>query len=121
MAESQGLIQQLLEAEKKAEDIIAAAKKARLQKSRQAKEKAEEELKTIREEHEAKFQRETGSKAKTDHTANLKEATKAGIDEVNKDYTTNKDKTVKYIAGKVLDVAMEISETQMNALKMGAV
>eukprot|EP00421_Protoceratium_reticulatum_P020109 CAMPEP_0168382328 /NCGR_PEP_ID=MMETSP0228-20121227/13339_1 /TAXON_ID=133427 /ORGANISM="Protoceratium reticulatum, Strain CCCM 535 (=CCMP 1889)" /LENGTH=64 /DNA_ID=CAMNT_0008395461 /DNA_START=64 /DNA_END=255 /DNA_ORIENTATION=+ len=56
---SQELIQQLLQAEKQGEDLIQTAKKNRLAKLRQAKEKAEEDLKAFREEQELKFQKET--------------------------------------------------------------
>merc|ERR1712232_105961 len=101
---SQELIQQLLEAEKKAEELIATAKKNRLTKLRQAKDKAEEDLKAFREEQEDKFQRETGSKAAADPTAELKDSTKAEIDAVQRDYEQNKAKTVQYVVGKVLDV-----------------
>eukprot|EP00928_Gymnodinium_smaydae_P074493 TRINITY_DN57537_c0_g1_i1.p2 TRINITY_DN57537_c0_g1~~TRINITY_DN57537_c0_g1_i1.p2 ORF type:complete len:123 (+),score=57.57 TRINITY_DN57537_c0_g1_i1:73-441(+) len=118
-ADSTAFIQQLLDAEKKAEAIIADAKKHRLQKSRQAKEKAEEELQSLKKEQEAKFQKETGVKASTDHSAQLKDATRAGIEEVHQDYKTNKDAAIKYICGKVLDVSIDISDTQMMALKMG--
>mmetsp|Transcript_99031 Transcript_99031/g.280492 ORF Transcript_99031/g.280492 Transcript_99031/m.280492 type:complete len:127 (+) Transcript_99031:82-462(+) len=116
---SQELIQQLLQAEKQGEDLIQTAKKNRLAKLRQAKEKAEEDLKAFREEQEAKFQKETGSKAAADPAAELKGATKAEIAAVNEDYESNKAKTIQYIVGKVLDVPTELTSTQKQALKTG--
>merc|ERR1712217_826438 len=101
MGNPQELIQQLLQAEKQGEELIAKAKTNRLTKLRQAKEKAEEDLKTFREEQEAKFQRETGMKAAADPAAELKDATKTEIDMVNQDYQANKAKTVQYIVSKV--------------------
>merc|ERR1712056_33185 len=116
---SQELIQQLLQAEKQGEELIAKAKTNRLAKLRQAKEKAEEDLKAFREEQEAKFQKETGSKAAADPAAELKDSTKVEIDNVMKDYETNKAKTIQYIVSKVLDVKIELNETQRQALKSG--
>merc|ERR1712066_1050501 len=118
---SQELIQQLLQAEKQGEELIATSKKNRLAKLRQAKEKAEEDLKAFREEQEAKFQKETGSKAAADPTAELQGSTKVEIDNVMKDYETNKAKTIQYIVGKVLDVPIGLNETQKQALKSGVV
>merc|ERR1711972_454743 len=116
---SQELIQQLLQAEKEAEALIATAKKNRLAKLKQAKEKAEEDLKAFREEQEKKFQKEMGSKAAADPSAELKGATQAEIDTVNRDYAQNKDKTIQYVISKVLDVPTQLSATQKQALMMG--
>merc|ERR1712066_227308 len=104
----QELIQQLLQAEKEAEALIATAK-----------EKAEEDLKAFREEQEKKFQKEMGSKAAADPSAELKGATQAEIDMVNRDYQQNKDQTIKYVISKVLDVPTQLSDTQKQALVMG--
>merc|ERR1711879_312594 len=109
------------EAEKKADELIGAAKKARLTKLRQAKDKAEEELKAFREEQETKFQKEIGSRAKTDHMKDMAEATKIAVEAVQKDYDTNKAKTIAYITSKVMDVPIGLTETQSQALKMGVV
>merc|ERR1712032_1245961 len=108
---SQELIQQLLQAERQGEELIAKAKTNRLAKLRQAKEKAEEDLKA--------FQKETGSKAGADPAAELKDSTKAEIDMVMKDYEANKAKTIQYVVSKVLDVKIELNETQRQALKSG--
>mmetsp|Transcript_19554 Transcript_19554/g.29311 ORF Transcript_19554/g.29311 Transcript_19554/m.29311 type:complete len:126 (-) Transcript_19554:95-472(-) len=118
---SQELIQQLLQAEKQGDELISTAKKNRLSKLRQAKEKAEEDLKAFREEQEAKFQRETGSKAAADPTAELKDSTKAEIDLVTQDYNANKAQTIAYIVSKVLEVPLELSSTQKQALQMSLV
>merc|ERR1712039_834610 len=116
---SQELIQQLLQAEKQGEELIAKAKTNRLAKLRQAKEKAEEDLKAFREEQEAKFQKETGSKAAADPAAELKDSTKKEIDTVMRDYEANKAKTIQYVVSKVLDVKIELNATQKQALKSG--
>mmetsp|Transcript_29385 Transcript_29385/g.63901 ORF Transcript_29385/g.63901 Transcript_29385/m.63901 type:complete len:125 (+) Transcript_29385:84-458(+) len=120
-SKSQELIKQLLDAEKQAEEIIANAKKNRLTKLRQAKEKAEEDLKVFREEQEAKFQKEAGSRSNADATLELKTSTKTELELVEKDYVSNKGRTVDYVAKKVLDVPVTLTETQIRALKMGIV
>merc|ERR1712039_976906 len=78
---------------------------------------AEEDLKAFRDEQEAKFQKETGSKAAADPAAELKGSTKAEIDMVMKDYENNKAKTIQYVVSKVLDVKIELNATQKQALK----
>merc|ERR1711972_926708 len=116
---SQELIQQLMGAEKEAEALIATAKKNRLSKLKQAKEKAEEDLKAFREEQEKKFQKEMGSKAAADPSAELKGATQAEIAMVQRDSQQNKDRTIQYVISKVLDVPTQLSSTQKQALMMG--
>mmetsp|Transcript_58730 Transcript_58730/g.191557 ORF Transcript_58730/g.191557 Transcript_58730/m.191557 type:complete len:123 (-) Transcript_58730:271-639(-) len=118
---SQELIQQLLQAEKEAEALIATAKKNRLAKLKQAKDKAEDDLKAFREEQEQKFQKEMGTKAAADPSAELKGATEEEIRLVKQDYETNKKRTVEYVVSKVLDVTTELTDTQKQALKMGRV
>mmetsp|Transcript_93405 Transcript_93405/g.166159 ORF Transcript_93405/g.166159 Transcript_93405/m.166159 type:complete len:124 (+) Transcript_93405:60-431(+) len=120
-SKSQELIQQLLQAEKQAEDIIANAKKNRLTKLRQAKEKAEEELKEFRDKEEARFQKEMGAKAGADPAEALKASTKTEVDGVQRDYATNKARTVQYVVNKVLEVQIGLTETQKQALTTGAV
>merc|ERR1719159_2341514 len=96
--------------------MIQVAKQKRLEKLKQAKVKADEDLKLFRDEQETKFQKETGSKATADPTAELKSATQTGIAMVNKDYDMNKAVAVKYITAKVLDVPLSLTETQKQAL-----
>merc|ERR1712173_509794 len=97
-------IQQLLQAEKEAENLIANAKKNCSAKLKQAKEKAEEELKIFREEQEKKFQKEMGAKAASDQSKDLQGVTEQEIAKVKKDYQQNKERTVKYVFDKVFDV-----------------
>merc|ERR1712087_1009840 len=116
---SQELIQQLLQAEKQGEELIAKAKTNRLAKLRQAKEKAEEDLKAFKEEQEAKFQKETGSKAAADPAAELKDSTKKEIDMGMKDYEANRAKTIQYVVSKVLDVKIELTKHKGKHLRSG--
>merc|ERR1712151_792945 len=101
------------------EDMIQSAKQKRLDKLKQAKVKAEGDLKVFRDEQEAKFEKETGSKARADPTAELKSATQTGVAMVNKDYDNNKSKAIQYITTKVLDVPLELTQTQKQALVTG--
>eukprot|EP00428_Durinskia_dybowskii_P064305 CAMPEP_0170376018 /NCGR_PEP_ID=MMETSP0117_2-20130122/11478_1 /TAXON_ID=400756 /ORGANISM="Durinskia baltica, Strain CSIRO CS-38" /LENGTH=173 /DNA_ID=CAMNT_0010631147 /DNA_START=93 /DNA_END=612 /DNA_ORIENTATION=- len=118
-AASQELIRQLLQAEKEAEEVIAGAKRNRLAKLKQARDKAEEDLKVFKEEQERKFQKDMGGKAAADPTAELKSSTQQQLDSVNRDYQANKDRAIQYILGRVLDVPTQLTDTQKQALKMG--
>lgn len=118
---SQELIQQLMKAEKEAEAHIANAKKNRLAKLKQARDKAEDDLKVFRDEQESKFQREMGAKASADPSAEMSGATQAEINAVTADYDKYKDRTVAFVIGRVLDVPTCLSDTQKQALTMGVV
>merc|ERR1712187_227331 len=119
MAENKALITQLEKAEKAAEDIIATAKKNRSTLLRQAKDKAEEESKVFKDEQESNFQKERGIKAKVTPAAEFEAASKNAVEQVNLDYAASKDKTVKFVAEKVLDVPLALTETQKQALLSG--
>ncbi|CAE8622610.1 unnamed protein product [Polarella glacialis] len=118
---SQELIQQLLVAEKQADEIIANAKKNRLTKLKQAREKADEELKDFREKEEAKFQKEMAVKARADPNESLKVTTAKEIEKVVSDYDSNKARCIEFVVGKVLDVATSLSSTQKQALQTNTV
>merc|ERR1712232_1283121 len=106
-------------AEKKAEELIAEAKSHRLDRLRQARKKAEEELREFRAKEEAKFEKETGAKSRADPQAALASETAKQLAGVEVDYTRNKDRAVSHVAGKVLDVTLTLTETQVQALKQG--
>lgn len=116
---SQELIDQLLHAEKEAEGIISTAKKNRLNKLRQAKGDADEDVKAFYKEAEAKFQAETLASTQADQTSNLNEVTKREIEKVQKDYETNKGKAIDFIVNAVMDVSIGLSTTQKQALNAG--
>merc|ERR1712190_197984 len=109
-ARSQDMIQQLLIAEKQAEDLIASAKKGRVTKLRQAKEKAEEELKDFKNKEKAKFDTLVGSKANEDPSKALAKASAQEISMVQADYTANKDKALNSISAQIFDVPLGLSE-----------
>merc|ERR1712107_575219 len=107
------MIKQLLVAEKKSEELIGEAKKNRLAKLRQAKEKAEEELKDFRSKEEAKFEKEMGAKSRADPASALSSETASQLRGVEADYANNKDRAIKHVVGKVLDVPLALTETQL--------
>merc|ERR1719159_3313 len=116
---SQELIQQLLKAEKQAEELIARARENRVLKLKQAKDSADEELKKFRDAEQAKFDKESGVKAAVDPAADLKATTKMEIDMVSRDYEQNKGKTAQYIVEKILTVPLELSQIAKASLKAG--
>jgi len=120
-AKPQALISQLEAAEAQAETIIATAKRNRQAKLKQAKEKAEEDLATFRKERESQFQKEMSVKATRDPAAELSGTTAAEVEAVKSDYARNKDKTIKYVIEKILDVATTLTDTQTQSLKRGTV
>eukprot|EP00927_Polykrikos_kofoidii_P019262 TRINITY_DN1897_c2_g1_i1.p1 TRINITY_DN1897_c2_g1~~TRINITY_DN1897_c2_g1_i1.p1 ORF type:complete len:144 (-),score=34.22 TRINITY_DN1897_c2_g1_i1:96-464(-) len=117
--QSQELIKQLVDAEKRAEDIVATAKKNRLIQLRSAKDKAEADLDGFRKEQQEKFDQETSRKAAADPVSELKGATQAQIASVDEDYAKNKKKTVDFITEKILSVPVGLTSTQKQALKAG--
>jgi len=120
MSGSKVLINQLLEAEKKAEDIIATAKKNRTAMLRGAREKAEEDMKSFKDECEAKFQQETADKVKSDPTASLKEATGVQVQGVHSDYNSNKARTSEFVASKVNKISMGSNPKPRKSSLMGS-
>jgi len=115
---SQELIQQLLKAEKEAEGLIAKARENRVLKLKQAKDSADEELKKFREQEEAKFNQDSGSKLTVDPVADLKSTTQTEINMVSRDYEQNKDKCASYITEKILTVPLELSAIAKASLKL---
>merc|ERR1712187_927292 len=100
MGENKALLSQLEKAEKQADDIIATAKKNRQTLLRQAKDKAEEDVKTFREEQEARFQKDLSLSRKQDPAAEFDRVAKMSVQQVEEDYSAAKDKTVQFVAGK---------------------
>merc|ERR1712014_423435 len=86
---------------------------------RQAKGKAEEELQAFREDQDQKFKAESAKKEGEDPAVALREGTAHAVSMVKQDYAQNKDKTVAYVANKILDVQIGLTTTQVQALKMG--
>merc|ERR1712079_611203 len=102
----------LMKAEQSAEAVVAAARKTRQAKLKQAKDKAEDDLKVFREEQERKFQKEVGTKANADPSAELGATTRAEAAAVQQQYQQNKKQTIDYIIAKVLEVPTGLTDTQ---------
>jgi len=117
---SQELIQQLLKAEKQAEDLISRARENRVQKLKQAKDSADEELKKFRDAEEAKFEKESSARSAVGSSADLKKATAHSIQMVQRDYEQNKEKTSAYITSKILSVPLELSAIAKASLARAA-
>merc|ERR1711862_546976 len=100
-------------------ELIGEAKKNRLSKLRQAKEKAEEELKDFRAKEEAKFEKDMGAKSRADPASALSSETASQLRAVEADYARNKDAAIRHVSNNVLDVTLALTPTQQQALKMG--
>ena len=98
--------------------MIAKARENRVLKLKQAKDSADEELKKFREQEEAKFNQDSGSKLTVDPVADLKSTTQTEINMVSRDYEQNKDKCASYITEKILTVPLELSAIAKASLKL---
>ncbi|CAK0871022.1 unnamed protein product, partial [Prorocentrum cordatum] len=105
----------------RAKDIIEAAKKERVKKLRQAAQAAEDDLRSFREEQQRLYEAKANSTQDNDAMRELQQKTRAEIDMVRSDYESNKDKTIKYVVEKVLDVPTTLTETQSMSLSAGSV
>jgi len=115
-SKNQDLVQQLLQAEKQAEEIINAAKKNRAGKIRQAKDGADEELVSFRAQEEQQFCEQAALKAAAGVDDAFKADAQATLLAVSQDYKVNKDKTIDFIVSKVLDVPKSLTPTQKESL-----
>ncbi|XP_029182080.2 V-type proton ATPase subunit G-like [Acropora muricata] len=115
-SKSQG-IQQLLQAEKKAETMVSDARKRKTQKLKRAKEEAQAEIRSYKEECEKQFmlyQREhMGSK--DDHQAKVEEQTNTRLSEISTSVHQNKDKVIERLLSLVYDIKPELHQN----LKIG--
>merc|ERR1719311_848551 len=114
----QALIKQLLDAEGEAK-AIQDAKRNRVEKLRGLTLAAEKEVEDFKRERETKYQEDIASRAVLDPEAAMESSTRREIDLVQQEYQNSKKKTVDYIVDKVLDVVIELTPTQKQALKTG--
>ena len=113
---SADLIKRLDEAETKADTIIDEAKKYRKALLTKAREAAEEEIKGFAKDQDVQFAVAIGGTDDDENTRMLMEATQKELAAVESDFEKNKDKTVTYVVGKVLEVPLALTSTQKQAL-----
>ncbi|XP_068732041.1 V-type proton ATPase subunit G-like [Montipora capricornis] len=110
-SQSQG-IQQLLQAEKKAETMVSDARKRKTQKLKRAKEEAQAEIRSYKEERERQFkeyQREhMGSK--DDFKAKVDEQTMVQLNEIGESVEKNKEKVIDRLLNLVYDIKPELHQ-----------
>ncbi|XP_068695748.1 V-type proton ATPase subunit G-like [Montipora foliosa] len=110
-SQSQG-IQQLLQAEKKAETMVSDARKRKTQKLKRAKEEAQAEIRSYKEEREKQFkeyQREhMGSK--DDFKAKVDEQTMVQLNEIGESVEKNKEKVIDRLLNLVYDIKPELHQ-----------
>eukprot|EP00811_Abedinium_folium_P010441 NODE_19659_length_833_cov_3.454674.p2 GENE.NODE_19659_length_833_cov_3.454674~~NODE_19659_length_833_cov_3.454674.p2 ORF type:complete len:146 (+),score=60.90 NODE_19659_length_833_cov_3.454674:54-440(+) len=113
----QDLIQQLIAAEAESADIIETAKANRKKKLERAKEAAGHEVADFEKKEKLKFTQLIGTKADRDPEEELKNATKVELQMVERDFETNGQKTIDYVISKILDVPLELTQAQKQALR----
>ncbi|XP_035224679.1 V-type proton ATPase subunit G-like [Stegodyphus dumicola] len=108
-SQTQG-IQQLLAAEKRADEKVNQARKRKAAKLKKAKEEAQAEVLRFREEREKQFKeyekQHMGSKES--NAAFIEENTLNKVSEMKSNVAANKDKVIQYLISQVFDVQPEV-------------
>eukprot|EP01112_Ceratiomyxa_fruticulosa_P009156 TRINITY_DN2389_c0_g1_i1.p1 TRINITY_DN2389_c0_g1~~TRINITY_DN2389_c0_g1_i1.p1 ORF type:complete len:108 (+),score=22.14 TRINITY_DN2389_c0_g1_i1:138-461(+) len=103
---SQVGIQQLLQAEQRAQEIIARARKEKTILLKQAKDDADRDIAAYRAQREAQFQdyarKHTGST--DEYTKSLSRDTAIQIEQINKDSSDNREKVIQLLLDSVSNV-----------------
>merc|ERR1712137_561794 len=111
MAQKSQGIQQLLQAEKKAADLIAEARKKKTKRAKQAKEEAIAEIEAFRNECERKFQEKQKSEiGQEDFKNQINQETSVKLDNMGQQIETNKEKVIEQMLQLVYDIQPEIHE-----------
>lgn len=110
-SQTQG-IQQLLAAEKRADEKVAQARKRKVLKLKKAKEEAQAEVMRFREEREKQFKeyekQHMGSKES--NAALIEETTTKNIEAMRHTVGANKNKVIQYLIDQVFQVEPQVHE-----------
>lgn len=109
---SSALIQQLLQAEEKAEAIVTKAREDAVRKRRDARNSADEESKVYRHKEDERFQLEYLQKFgnRDDEMSELEKVTTSDLAEIKRDFERNKDKVVQFNTDKTITVDLTVPE-----------
>jgi len=119
-SKSQELISTLLDAEGKAEKIVAQSRENRVRKLKDARTAAEQELDIFKQKEEQKFQQESAQMAgQGNDSRDLDHRTAQELKNVEADFNSNKKKTVDYAIKNVLDINLKLSSVKAEMLKSG--
>jgi len=111
MAQKSQGIQQLLQAEKKAADLIAEARKKKTKRAKQAKEEAIAEIEAFRNEREKNFQeKQKFEVGQEDFKNQINEETSAKLDTMSQQIEGNKEKVIERMLELVYDISPELHE-----------
>lgn len=119
-SKSQELINTLLEAETKAEKIVAQARENRVKKLKEARAAAEKELEIFKQKEEEKFAQESAALNSTSNdSADLRRRTDQELQHVENDYKSNCKKVVEYSMKTILDVDTTLNPVRAEMMKSG--
>ncbi|XP_057307601.1 V-type proton ATPase subunit G-like [Hydractinia symbiolongicarpus] len=111
MAQKSQGIQRLLNAEKKAADVVAHARKNKTRRLKQAKEEAVTEIEKFRDECEEKFKEKQASElGRDDFQKNITESTSQKLMEMSEQIEENKDVVISRMINLVYDISPELHE-----------
>ena len=111
MAQKSQGIQQLLQAEKKAADLIAEARKKKSKRAKQAKEEAIAEIEAFKNDREGKFQEKQKSEiGQEDFKNQINQETSVKHETMQQQVEANKDKVIERMLELVYDIQPELHE-----------
>eukprot|EP01070_Trichotokara_eunicae_P005675 Trichotokara_eunicae@DN4612_c0_g1_i1.p1 len=114
-------IKKLLEAEEESDLIIRKARDNRINKLKEAKNAADEEVENFRVKEEQKFQAENVSEGdESKFNAELDEKTKHDLEVLQKQFKSNKEKVATFMIDRVSQVDLTLPEVVKRTLKMAA-
>jgi len=119
-SKSQELINTLLEAETKAEKIVAQARENRVKKLKEARAAAEKELEIFRQKEEEKFAQESAAlTGASNDSTELKRRTEQELRLVENDFSANSKKVVDYSLKTILDIDLSLNPVIAEMMKAG--
>ena len=111
MAQKSQGIQQLLQAEKKAADLIAEARKKKTKRAKQAKEEAIAEIEAFRNDCEKKFKdKQKSEMGQEDFKNQINSETQVKLDTMGQQIEANKGKVIERMLQLVYDISPELHE-----------
>jgi len=110
----------LLEAETKAEKIVAQARENRVKKLKEARAAAEKELEIFKQKEEEKFAQESANlSTEKNDTTDLKRRTEQELQHVENDFRSNSKKVVDYSLKTILDIDLSLNPVIAEMMKAG--
>ncbi|KII69103.1 V-type proton ATPase subunit G [Thelohanellus kitauei] len=110
MSNKMGVIQPLLQGEKRANELVAAARERRSQRLKEAKDDALSEIEAIRDECEANYKQKLRSQEEIENLkAYVRKQTEEKIEEMRESVRVNKSEAIQEILGCVKNINLSLN------------